>query len=122
MEKTNQLLMAIYLLITGTYETKVDYKNRLTIPRDIFRIMNCHQRGIDGCFVSNYGSPKESCYTVLTPIALSLYDSQLPLFYFRKIDKKHRILLPDKTLVGQMVKIIGDGDKFLIQKINNPKD
>ncbi len=110
--------MNIDLLITGDYAVKVDYKNRVTIPKDIRNVMDIQQKGFDGCFVSKYGSPNEECYTVIIPINMSHYDSQLPLFSFRDIDKKHRILLPDKTLIGQMVRVIGDGDKFLIRKLN----
>jgi|GEM_PF-4430355 len=114
--------MAVDLLITGTYEVKVDYKNRLTIPKDILKIMNYQQKGVNSCYVSKYGNPNEGCYTVIVPRLINEKEDQRSLFYFKEMDKQHRIVLPDSTLIGQMARIIGDGDKFLIQKINKEQN
>ena len=114
--------MAVDLLISGIYERKVDKKNRLAIPADILRVMNIQQKELDCCYISNYGKPNEGCYTIIVPMVMSSCESNLPLYFLRPIDKQHRIILPDSTLNGQMARIIGDGDKFIIQKINKQQN
>jgi DNA-binding transcriptional regulator/RsmH inhibitor MraZ len=114
--------MADDLLFSGDYTVKVDYKNRINIPKDLRVVMDHQQKGINSCYVSRYGKPNEGCYTVIVPRMISENENQLPLFYFKELDKQHRIVLPDSTLIGQMARIIGDGDKFLIQKINKEQN